>query len=224
MDGEGTISDAIRHGVMTPLLGDKVGFGIPSFRAHMDKALREYGPDLGFPRPPDRQTSEQRTARGATLLGAQTMIHKLRNPEHASIDSAAIMSGYAEAERIHAEHLKPQGVTLPPYDTAKGLWLGVLFAARKINPDGWVFKDDVSALCQRERPQLTLDQRPCRLRGDGWNVETDSLSGPTRHRIPRYRIADPYTPWPEWVRELARKRGRSWTSRIQPLHRVVHRS
>ena len=47
-DGEQTVADAIRHGVLTEIDDDRVGFGIPSFRNHMMVFLDRYEREVGL--------------------------------------------------------------------------------------------------------------------------------------------------------------------------------
>lgn len=107
-----------------------------------------------------------------------------------------LKKAYAEAERIHSEHLAQHGVKLPSWSTHKGVWLAMLLHFR---PDP-VHKDTISDAVRRTCPNAARDQQVRHLKRDGWNITSDGSGFHT--------LKDPYRPAQGFVNEQARRQGR----------------
>ncbi len=103
---------------------------------------------------------------------------------------------YAEAERIHREHLAQHGVRLPSRKTYKWVWLAMLLHFR---PNA-VHKDVITGAVRRSFPEAGMDQQVRHLKRDGWNITSEGAGS--------HALADPFRPAQGFVNERARRQGR----------------
>lgn len=112
-------------------------------------------------------------------------------PSRRELDAA-----WEQAKQIHQEYLDPHGVRLPAATSYKWVWLAMLFHFRP----GGVHKNEVSDAVRSVFPQAAPDQQVRHLKRDGWNVE-DQGQGV-------HALVHPFEPFPGFVNEQARRRGR----------------
>ena len=100
---------------------------------------------------------------------------------------------------IYLQHLEQHEVKIPNVrrynERAKSIWLAVLHYYKDEN----VHKDDISKVCQRDKPSLKGDQQVRHLKRDGWHLTSD---GKGNH------LLNPYKPSPEWETDRKRREGR----------------
>ncbi|MCE2402479.1 hypothetical protein J4G08_16545 [Candidatus Poribacteria bacterium] len=99
---------------------------------------------------------------------------------------------------IYAQHLKQHEVKIPKVkkynQIAKSIWLAVLHYYKGEE----IHKDDISKVCQRDKPGLGGYQQVRHLKRDGWHLTSD---GKGNH------LLDPYKPSPEWETLKKQKEG-----------------
>lgn len=114
---------------------------------------------------------------------------------------------WQEVRELHKEYLERHDVKLPSRESFKWVWLATLWHHR----DRHVHKDEVSRAVRLVFPDAAADQQVRHLKRDGWSIESDGKGG---HK------SNPYKPSPEYVNELARRKGRIGASSFDELKTV----
>jgi len=109
-----------------------------------------------------------------------------------------LQEAWEELQEIHSQYLARHEVSIPRVSQynqrAKSIWLAVLFFY--VGED--VHKNTISAVCQRDNPDLAPDQQVRHLKRDGWRLISD---GRGNHNL------DPYQPSLELLNDKARRDG-----------------
>lgn len=110
-----------------------------------------------------------------------------------------LQKSWEDLGNIYAQHLEQHRVKIPKVrkynEQAKSIWLAVLHYYKGVE----VHKDDISKVCQRDKPSLKGDQQVRHLKRNGWHLTSD---GKGNH------LLDPYKPSPEWETDRIRREGR----------------
>lgn len=109
-----------------------------------------------------------------------------------------LQNAWDELQDIHEEYLAKFDVKLPRAnlynERAKSIWLAVLY--HFVGKD--VHKNTISAVCQRDNPNLAPDQQVRHLKRDGWKLISD---GNGNHKL------DPFQPSLELMNDRVRRDG-----------------
>lgn len=103
---------------------------------------------------------------------------------------------WVELKAIHAKYLNKHKVNLPTEKSAKRIWLSILYATYKQDPEKYVSKNEISQIVTRIRPDLGGDQQVRHLKRDGWKLITGK---PGFHKI------DPYSPSSTFTQDTRRR-------------------
>ena len=130
-------------------------------------------------------------------------------------NSAELQKAWEELQDIHARYLARHDVKLPQAiqynERAKSIWLAVLFHYQGLD----VHKNTISAICQRDKPDLAPDQQVRHLKRDGWRLKSD---GKGNHNL------DPYQPSLEVLNIRNRRDGLLSAESFEDVKRVFGHS
>ena len=81
------------------------------------------------------------------------------------LSEETLLNAYYEVVQSWERNLRIYEVKLPPYETASGLWLAILW----LNRSREIHKQAIAKVVGHYRPGLGRDQQVRHLKEDGWN-------------------------------------------------------
>ena len=124
-----------------------------------------------------------------------------------------LQKAWKELKEIHKKHLQKAGVKLPKENSAKQIWLAILYDAYKENPNKLVDKNEISRIVIQLKPNLGTDQQVRHLKRDGWDLITEKGG---HHRI------NPYKPATNFMYDLKRHEKLIPASNFEEIKKVYN--